>query len=376
MEYKSIFFSDLSVNVHVASFMKNGAGEYYLSANFEEVPALNAELQQEILEEAIERASNEYFNDLLLVWKRYFVSDSFNQRHFLTDTWSIVQQPPLDRSKISVIAYFVSGKNSDINTLSDNSVMLVRPNYNHLFSGQMYSREGNTFEQTTAIFESYMQSLLQHGMSLQDNTVRTWIYVHDVDNRYADMVEARNRIFDKVGLTTHSIASTGIEGRYVYPDVFVLMDAYSTSVSTDQITFLKAETHLNPTCEYGVSFERGTAVDYADRRHIFISGTASIDNNGEIVAINDIEKQIARTIENIEALLTNGNAKIDDVAHFTIYLRDSGDYSIVKDYFDSRYPDTPSVIVLAPVCRPGWLIEIECIAITDQLSPHPTWHKF
>ena len=34
---------------------------------------------------------------------------------------------------------------------------------------------------------------------------------------------------------------------------------------------------VNRTYEYGVTFERGTAVTYGDRRHVFIAGTASID---------------------------------------------------------------------------------------------------
>jgi enamine deaminase RidA (YjgF/YER057c/UK114 family) len=47
----------------------------------------------------------------------------------------------------------------------------------------------------------------------------------------------------------------------------------------------------------------------------------------------------------------------------TVYLRDIADYSAVKKIFDTRFPDCPRAIVQAPVCRPGWLVEMECIAI-------------
>ena len=30
---------------------------------------------------------------------------------------------------------------------------------------------------------------------------------------------------------------------------------------------------------------------------------------------------------------------------------------------DERFPDTPRVFVYAPVCRPGWLIEMECMGV-------------
>ena len=182
------------------------------------------------------------------------------------------------------------------------------------------------------------------------------------------MVKARIACFNREGLNkeTHYIASTGIEGRYTDAQTLVLMDAYAIAgISQEQIKYLHASTHLNPTHEYGVTFERGTTVDYADRRHIFISGTASIDNKGDIVHLTNIEKQIERTIENIEVLLAEAEAEMRDISNMIVYLRDTADYQLVADYLDKYYNELPKVIVWAPVCRPGWLIEIECIAIKE-----------
>jgi len=47
----------------------------------------------------------------------------------------------------------------------------------------------------------------------------------------------------------------------------------------------------------------------------------------------------------------------------SVYLRDMADYQVVKRMYDERFPDTPKVFVLAPVCRPGWLIEMECMGV-------------
>lgn len=61
-----------------------------------------------------------------------------------------------------------------------------------------------------------------------------------------------------------------------------MLDAFAVAgLKPGQIKYLYARTHLNPTYEYGVSFERGTAVDYDDRRQVLISGTASINNRGK-----------------------------------------------------------------------------------------------
>lgn len=114
------------------------------------------------------------------------------------------------------------------------------------------------------------------------------------------MVKARNEVFLTQDLTekTHYIASTGIGGRHPDPQVTVQMDAYAINgIQPAQIQFLYATTHLNPTYEYGVSFERGTCVKYGDRRQVFISGTASINNKGEVVYPGDVRKQTNRMWE-------------------------------------------------------------------------------
>ena len=195
--------------------------------------------------------------------------------------------------------------------------------------------------------------------------------MRDVDVNYAGVVKARKEVFVTQNLTekTHYIASTGIEGRHADPSVLVQMDTYAVDgLEPGQLQYLYAPTHLNPTYEYGVTFERGTTVTYGDRKHVFISGTASIDNHGEILHPGNVLKQAERMMENITALLAEAGATPADILQAITYLRDPADYAVVKRYLDIAYPDMPRLIVLAPVCRPGWLIETECIAVVPAKS--------
>lgn len=179
------------------------------------------------------------------------------------------------------------------------------------------------------------------------------------------MVKGRNLIFALENLTpkTHFITSTGIGGRHANPQALVLMDTYAVlGIQPEQIHYLYAPSHLNPTYEYGVSFERGTYIDYGDRRQVFISGTASINHKGEIVHPGNIRKQVERMWANVEALLKETGCDFTHVAHLLIYLRDIADYTMVKEMFENRFPDIPKVFLQAPVCRPGWLVEMECMA--------------
>ncbi len=276
---------------------------------------------------------------------------------------SIVEQPPLDGTKVALWCYMMT----DVTTsqLASGLFCAEHGPYRHLWCASAHSLAADSNEQTQEIFDHYINQLADEGCTLRDNCIRTWFFVNDIDQNYGGMVKARNNTFARQGLTTdtHFIASTGIGGRQADHNVLTQMDAYAVSgISPSQVRHLYAPTHLNRTSDYGVSFERGTTVDYPDRRHVFISGTASIDNSGKIMHEKDIVMQTARMIENVEALLTEAGSGFDDVCQMIVYLRDIGDYAIVSRTMRHRFPDTPMVIVHAPVCRPGWLIEMECVA--------------
>lgn len=176
--------------------------------------------------------------------------------------------------------------------------------------------------------------------------------------------EGRRELFDAMGMTkeTHYLASTGIAGGAVEEGTAVQMDALAIKGDFTQ-RYLYAPSNFNPTHEYGVTFERGVVVEYGGESHILISGTASINNKGEIVHPGDVYAQTLRMLENVEALLQEASSSWNDVRMAVVYLRHASDYDIVapvlKEHFKS---EIPYVITHAPGCRPGWLIEMECIA--------------
>jgi len=371
MNYNQCIWDDIYVKVAWSIFSPDKkTAEYYVVAEI-----LNSKLsgqeQFNCIEQAIERlAKTAIFKDAAFVWKRYFVSDAINQHSWFSSSSStavtVIQQPPLNHAKLALLAYAV--ENSPLYRENDGTVVMKRPHYTHLYNLQLHENEGDSYEQTKSVFEQYLQKLEKRQCSLEANCIRTWLFIQNVDRQYSGMVSARNEIFAVAGLTpqTHYIASTGIEGQSMHPDVIVTLDAYSIKeIKREQIRYLYASSNLNPTHEYGVAFERGTAIQFGDRRHIFISGTASIDNHGKILHSMQLEKQIERAMENVYALLAEAEAGWQDVTHLIVYLRDIADYENTKIYFDNHYPEMPGLILLAPVCRTGWLVEVECMAIKD-----------
>ena len=308
--------------------------------------------------------------DTQAVFKRYFLSDAANQADDVvvadvTDcAKSIIQQAPLNGSKVALWVWLMTGVQTG---MTKSGLYEVRHgDFRHLFNASAHNLAANSEYQMRLLFNEYVMQLAEEGCTLADNCIRTWLFVNDIDLNYGGVVRARNQVFFTQGLTqnTHFIASTGIGGRQQDPNVLSQMDNYAIAgVKPEQIHYLYAPTHLNRTSDYGVSFERGTYVDYADRRHVFISGTASINNKGEVMYAKDVEQQTRRMWENVEALLAEAECTFDDVCEMIVYLRDIADYDLVSALYQERFPGKPTVIVHAPVCRPGWLVEMECTAV-------------
>ena len=100
----------------------------------------------------------------------------------------------------------------------------------------------------------------------------------------------------------------------------------------------------------------GKVTDAADGMPIIGATVVAVDPG-------EIRKQTERMWENVKALLKEAECTFDDMGQMIVYLRDIADYTIVKEMYDKRFPCTPKVFVHAPVCRPGWLIEMECMGV-------------
>lgn len=368
MNTNRIIWDDLGVEVEIATFApESGVVEYHAMLHVSPRGELFAQQIERIYQGEDRLLKDTELSCATPVMKRYFVSDATNQQPLMRKekdcSISIIQQPPLDGSKVAVWLYLQAGSH----VANENGMVVAEHNgYRHLWKMGMHEHKGDSAWQTESLLINYEETLQNFGATLADNCIRTWFFVRDVDTQYAGMVKARKENFMEQGLTekTHYISSTGIGGLPADTRALVQLGTYAlTGFEPSQQRYLYAPTHLNPTYEYGVTFERGTVMEYGDRKQVFISGTASINNKGEVMYVGDIVKQTERMWENVGALLAEAGTAFEDVAQIVVYLRDICDYPTVKAMFDKQFPNTPRVITLAPVCRPTWLIEMECIAI-------------
>lgn len=130
-------------------------------------------------------------------------------------------------------------------------------------------------------------------------------------------------------------------------------------------------------------FERAKAVVYESGAvKIYISGTASVrgkkreESGEETFGVGDVILQTEVTLENIEILisqenLNNSGIKVNKKVDLTnlvsarIYVKYEEDFEKVIATCEKFLPkDLPIAYVIADVCRPDWLVEIEGIAKT------------
>lgn len=120
------------------------------------------------------------------------------------------------------------------------------------------------------------------------------------------------------------------------------------------------------------SFSRGMRLEFGEVCVLLISGTASIDHDGNSVHVGDFRAQCRRVFHNISELLSSEGGTWHDVVRTTCYLRDiDRDYAAFNEERTAFYsslnlePLPASTGIEAKLCRPELLVEIEAMVILN-----------
>ena len=173
-------------------------------------------------------------------------------------------------------------------------------------------------------------ALTDRGLSFKD-VVRTWIYVRDIGHNYGSVNKARNRFFAEQGMTRLP-ASTCVEGTLCGAVSPVAMDLYAVAAKDDVHVDAIAPGPMGEAPPHGSAFARGSQIVEPGRKTLCISGTASIDATGAVVAAGDIRGQLDCMFANVHALLVRAGMDFRDVVSATAYLKRPGDY---RDFLTS-----------------------------------------
>lgn len=97
---------------------------------------------------------------------------------------------------------------------------------------------------------------------------------------------------------------------------------------------------------------------------VYTSGQVAWDDQGQLVGPGDPTAQTRQVLSNVESVLREGGATLEDVLKCNVYLADIGYFQAMNDVFASFFPAQPPArtTVQAPLADPEMLVEIEAIA--------------
>ena len=358
-----------------------GARETYLLIASKGAAAFSAVLK-EVECEFLRACRTLALNPDSLVFSRVYFSDIHNRRDAFAASGlcgrlsraasALVEQAPVEGGGLSLFAYLADCPGEK----GSGEAFLIGRHYRMLWLAGLAGGKGTgSGPQMRAALKTATAAMRKRGMAWLPDAMRSWIFVRDIDLGYGPMVDSRRAFFLRHGLTRRSrfLASTGIGARFEDPASRVQMDLLCVGgLRPGQIRRMRAK-HLMPdAASYRASFERGLRIDFGDRSHFHVSGTASIGPGGQVLYAGNESRQALRTLRNLKGLLASEGCSLSDLAYILVYIRDPASAPRIARTLRRRLPRRlPCLYLAADVCRPEWLLEIEGWAVKPARTGYP-----
>jgi len=216
-------------------------------------------------------------------------------------------------------------------------------------------------EQTGELFEKIERTLAAYGMTFA-NVVRTWFYNDRINDWYAEFNAVRTRFFESRNVfDTFLPASTGIG----HPNPFSAALVAGFFAMRPKTADARAETVRSPlqtdAMTYNSSFSRAAEVRCASGHRLFVSGTASIlPGSCEVAYRDDPARQIDCAMNAALAIVRSRGMDLGDVCRAVVYLKDPSYHVLWQEWLRAHgLPHDFATELVAEVCRPEWLFEVE-----------------
>lgn len=117
------------------------------------------------------------------------------------------------------------------------------------------------------------------------------------------------------------------------------------------------------------AYSHGYSINVGDSQIIFTTGQIALDNQGNVVAPNDIEGQTEYVFHSLQKILHDSGASLDDVVKATIFVTNMNDFPKISPirnrYFATSKP-VSTLVEVTKLVKDECKIEIEVIAIKQK----------
>lgn len=214
--------------------------------------------------------------------------------------------------------------------------------------------------QAANVFRKIRHVLDQEKWSVRD-IIRTWFFNRNIIEWYDDFNQEREVFFENNGIKDIYPASTCVG---IKDELSVGMVANVLLVRPKNVNVLVQDAPSplqGPAYEYKSLFSRGKKISTSQYHKLYISGTASIDQNGRTLYVGNIRKQIAHTMNVIKNMLEVHQMTFANISNGIFYFKELSHKNIVKGCLEAF--NIKGELVCVDICRDDLLFEAEVSAI-------------
>jgi len=318
---------------------------------------------------------------------------------------SFVFQPPADGENIAMEVLAIQGEEVKVEWVTPNLTIVSDSVCRWACVAGIEPQLGlpDSYGQVLSCFRQ-MRRLLEGAGFHFNQVVRTWLFERgiveiEISNcgaerqRYQILNDARREFFlhgneGKPYLFTHHLppASTGIgmsAGTFVTE--CLALDVPKGAIEIKPLNNpeqIDAHAYTAEVLERGAAaiksaplFSRGMSIRQ-DYHLLLISGTASIKGQ-ESVHPGDPIAQARTTLENIDLVLRQADASLQNVQQLRVYIKHSPDrqeqaarVDVIKKTVEAAVPRVPKLFLIGDVCRDNLLVEIEAFSFVKAAAPN------
>ncbi|MCL4416341.1 MAG: RidA family protein [Actinobacteria bacterium] len=104
---------------------------------------------------------------------------------------------------------------------------------------------------------------------------------------------------------------------------------------------------------------------------IYIGGQNATDGKGNLIGKNNLKEQTEQVLTNIEKILEKVGVKLENIVKFNIYILhgqnpQEGFQVFQKKWVANENFPTVTVLFIAGLGSPDWLVEIDAIAVVPE----------
>jgi 2-iminobutanoate/2-iminopropanoate deaminase len=140
---------------------------------------------------------------------------------------------------------------------------------------------------------------------------------------------------------------------------FSVRSTHWSQVVSNDVTFLSPKSMHEPR-GYSHAAKVGSGMV------LFIAGQVALDRDAHLVGSGDFRAQCQQVFENLQAAVEGAGGRFRNIVKLNVYVVDVSklaDYREVRDrYIDVNHPPTSTVVQVAALFRPEFMVEVEAVA--------------